>query len=73
MRTPILDLLRPGFHALCRAYFGLELVGTENIPVRGPLIITPNHQTYADPPLVSIPVRRPMYYMAWNQLFQFPA
>ncbi len=72
MRTPVLDLLRPGFHALSRAYFGLELVGTENIPLRGPLIITPNHQTYADPPLVSIPVRRPIYYMAWDRLFQIP-
>ncbi len=72
MPTPVLDLLRPGFHALSRAYFGLELLGTENIPLRGPLIITPNHQTYADPPLVSIPVRRPIYYMAWDRLFEIP-
>jgi len=59
-------------HALCRAYFGLELFGTENIPLRGSLIITPNHQTFADPPLVSIPVRRPVYYMAWDRLFDIP-
>jgi 1-acyl-sn-glycerol-3-phosphate acyltransferase len=72
VRTPFLDLVRPGFHALSRAYFGLELFGTENIPLRGPLIITPNHQTYADPPLVSIPVRRPVYYMAWDRLFEIP-
>ena len=36
------------------------------------MIIVPNHQTYADPPLVTIPVRRPVYYMAWNQLFDVP-
>lgn len=72
MRTPILDLARPGFHALCRAYFGLHLVGTDHIPREGAVIITPNHQTYADPPLVTIPVRRPVYYMAWSQLFQIP-
>lgn len=72
MRTPVLDLLRPGFHALCRAYFGLELVGVEHIPATGPLIVTPNHQTYADPPLVSIPVRRRVYYMAWSRLFEIP-
>jgi 1-acyl-sn-glycerol-3-phosphate acyltransferase len=58
--------------ALCRVYFGLELVGVEHIPGSGPLIITPNHQTYADPPLVSIPVRRPVYYMAWSRLFEVP-
>src|SRR5712691_3908142 len=58
--------------ALCRVYFGLELVGVEHIPGSGPLIITPNHQTYADPPLVSIPVRRRVHYMAWSRLFEVP-
>lgn len=72
VKTPVLDLARPGFHALCRAYFGLEFVGTGHIPREGPVIITPNHQTYADPPLVSIPVRRPVHYMAWDRLFEIP-
>jgi 1-acyl-sn-glycerol-3-phosphate acyltransferase len=39
----------------------------------GAVLITPNHQTYADPPLVTIPVRRPVYYMAWSRLFTIPA
>ena len=72
MRTPILDLFRPGFFALCRAYFGLTLHGVEHIPATGAVIIVPNHQTYADPPLVTIPVRRPVYYMAWSRLFAIP-
>jgi len=72
VRTPLIDLVRPGFHHLCRAYFGLELSGLHNIPTGGPLIITPNHQTYADPALVTIPVRRRVYYMAWNRLFEIP-
>ena len=72
-RTPILDACRPWLHAACRAYFGLELHGTENIPGIGPLVIAPNHQTYADPPLVTIPVRRPVHYMAWDRLFTIPA
>jgi 1-acyl-sn-glycerol-3-phosphate acyltransferase len=44
----------------------------ENIPTSGPLIITPNHQTFADPALVTIPVRRRVYYMAWDRLFEIP-
>ena len=72
MRTPVLDLLRPGLHALSRTYFRLKLIGVEHIPAAGPVIITPNHQTYADPPLVSIPVRRRVYYMAWSRLFEIP-
>ena len=72
MRTPILDVFRPSFHALCRAYFGLELRGVAHIPRDGAVLITPNHQTYADPPLVTIPIRRPVFYMAWSRLFGVP-
>jgi 1-acyl-sn-glycerol-3-phosphate acyltransferase len=72
VRTPVLDVFRPSFHALCRAYFRLALRGLDNIPKTGPLIIVPNHQTFADPPLITIPVRRPIHYMAWNRLFAVP-
>jgi len=72
VRTPVLDVFRPGFHRLCRFYFGLTLRGTEHIPPTGPILITPNHQTFADPPLVTIPVRRPVFYMAWSRLFEIP-
>jgi 1-acyl-sn-glycerol-3-phosphate acyltransferase len=68
----VLDLFRPAVHVACRAYFGLELRGVQHIPAGGPLVITPNHQTYADPPLVTIPIRRPVHYMAWDALFQIP-
>jgi 1-acyl-sn-glycerol-3-phosphate acyltransferase len=71
-RTPVLDVFRPAVHALSRAYFGLHLRGVEHIPVEGGLVIVPNHQTYADPPLVTIPVRRPVHYMAWSRLFDVP-
>lgn len=53
-------------------YFGLRLEGTEHIPSTGPVVIAPNHQTYADPVLVTIPFRRPIYYMAWDRLFDVP-
>jgi 1-acyl-sn-glycerol-3-phosphate acyltransferase len=53
-----------------RLYFRLQLEGVHHIPLDGPLLITPNHVTYADPPLVGIPVRRPVHYMAWDALFR---
>jgi 1-acyl-sn-glycerol-3-phosphate acyltransferase len=70
--TPVLNLLRPSVLALSRLYFRLDLHGIANIPTSGAVLITPNHQTYADPPLVSIPIRRPVYYMAWKRLFEIP-
>jgi len=72
VRTPLLDALRPALYLVGRAYFGLRLRGVENIPAEGPLLITPNHQTYADPPLITIPFRCPVYYMAWDALFEVP-
>lgn len=72
MRTPVLDAFRPLVRAVSRLYFGLELRGVEHIPVHGPLVVVPNHQTFADPVLVTIPIRRRVYYMAWRRLFQVP-
>jgi 1-acyl-sn-glycerol-3-phosphate acyltransferase len=62
-------MFRPAVRLGARAYFGVRFEGTQHIPATGPLIIVPNHVTYADPVLVSIPVRRRVYYMAWNALF----
>ncbi len=72
MPTPVLDVLRPAIHALSRLYFSLDLHGTANIPASGAVLVTPNHQTYADPPLVTVPFRRPVHYMAWKRLFEIP-
>jgi 1-acyl-sn-glycerol-3-phosphate acyltransferase len=68
----VLDLARPLVGALARLYFGVEFHGVEHIPAAGPVLITPNHQTYADPPLVTLPIRRPVFYMAWRRLFEIP-
>jgi 1-acyl-sn-glycerol-3-phosphate acyltransferase len=72
VRTPVLDAFRPVVRGVSRAYFGLDLRGTGNVPAHGPLVVTPNHQTFADPVLVTIPIRRRVYYMAWQRLFHVP-
>ena len=72
MRTPVLDVFRPMVRGAARLYLGLDLRGTQHIPARGPLIVAPNHQTFADPVLVTIPIRRRVYFLAWRRLFQIP-
>jgi 1-acyl-sn-glycerol-3-phosphate acyltransferase len=69
VHTPVLDVVRPAVWLSARLYFGIRFEGVANIPKHGPLLITPNHVTFADPPLVSIPIRRPVHYMAWDRLF----
>src|SRR4030095_11472740 len=46
--------------------------GTANIPSGGGLIIASNHQTYFDPFWLSIPINRPLRYLAWNEAFEWP-
>jgi 1-acyl-sn-glycerol-3-phosphate acyltransferase len=72
VRTPVLDAARPFVRLAARTYFGIRFHGIEHIPSVGPVLIVPNHVTYADPVLITIPVRRPVYYMAWNALFGVP-
>lgn len=67
-----LDAIRPFVRWLSRACWKLKLVGTENLPSKGGLIIASNHQSYIDPFWISIPVNRPVRYLAWNVAFNWP-
>jgi 1-acyl-sn-glycerol-3-phosphate acyltransferase len=68
----VLNVLRPFIWFLCRILFRIEFHGVENIPPIGACIIAPNHITYADPIWITIPVRRRVYYMAWDKPFEIP-
>jgi len=70
--TPVLNVVRPLIHGVARVYWKIQLDGTHHIPAAGPLIIAPNHVTYADPVLVCIPIRFAVHFMAWDALFRIP-
>lgn len=72
MRTPVLDTFRPFLWFGARIYWRIQLEGIQHIPTNGPLIIAPNHVTYADPVLVCLPIHLPVYFMAWDALFKVP-
>lgn len=55
-----------------RLYFRMEIHGTENVPVNGPLIIAPNHSSFLDPPLVGCACPRALRFMAKAELFKNP-
>jgi len=70
--TPVLNAVRPFIHLGARVYWRIRLEGTEHIPADGPLIIAPNHVTFADPVLVCIPIHFAVHFMAWDALFRIP-
>lgn len=67
-----LGTIRPVVRALSRVLWRIQFSGLENIPPAGGLIIAANHQTYIDPFWVSVPIKRPIRYLAWNESFDWP-
>ena len=57
---------------MLHAYFRGRIYGVENVPQTGPLVVVSNHASYFDPPIVSNCVRRPVAYMAKEELFEVP-
>jgi glycerol-3-phosphate dehydrogenase (NAD(P)+) len=58
-------LFQPFFHI----YFRMERIGREHIPRRGPVIIASNHRSFLDPFVIATMARRPMYYVAKQEMF----
>ena len=58
-------LYRSYFSIFCRA----EIIGLENVPQTGGVIIAPNHISLADPPLAACYLKRPLFFMAKKELF----
>ena len=57
-------VLQPFFHL----YFRLSRIGREHVP-DGPVIIASNHRSFLDPFVIATIARRPLYYVAKEELF----
>jgi 1-acyl-sn-glycerol-3-phosphate acyltransferase len=57
---------------LLHTYFRIRIYGAENVPQSGPLLVASNHASYFDPLILSNSVRRPVAYMAKEELFRVP-
>ena len=58
-------LLQPFFHV----YFRLSGAGREHVPSSGGVILCTNHRSFLDPFVIGTIVRRPLYYVAKEELF----
>jgi 1-acyl-sn-glycerol-3-phosphate acyltransferase len=61
-------LFQPFFHV----YFRMSRIGREHIPVDGPVIFAANHRSFLDPFVIACMSRRPLYYVAKQELFRKP-
>ena len=59
-------------YLLLPIYARITVVGLENLPMTGPLIIASNHLNDTDPGILCTRMRRPIVFMAKIELFRVP-
>jgi len=57
------------FHTVYLLYGGVRFEGRENVPLKGGVLITPNHISDSDPPTVGIALPRACWVMAKEEIF----
>jgi 1-acyl-sn-glycerol-3-phosphate acyltransferase len=62
-------IARAVLRALCLIFFRLRVFGRENIPDEGAFILASNHQSYLDPVLCGVRVKRQLWFLARESLF----
>lgn len=53
-----------------KLFYNFHIEGTENIPQDRALVMASNHRSYADPVILTMPMKRPVTYMAKEELFK---
>ena len=69
MLYKLLQILFKGFFS---SLFWASILGRENIPTKGAVILAANHMSNWDPPLLAAYLKRPICYMAKQELFAVP-
>ncbi|WP_077621012.1 lysophospholipid acyltransferase family protein [Bacillus sinesaloumensis] len=58
--------------AIIKPLYRIEIIGKENIPNQGGVLICSNHIDNLDPPVVGVTSPRPIHFMAKEELFKVP-
>lgn len=53
-----------------KLFYNFHIEGAENIPQDRALVIASNHRSYADPVILTMPMKKPVTYMAKEELFK---
>ncbi|MGM0507675.1 MAG: AMP-binding protein [Fusobacteriota bacterium] len=72
--TMLLKGMKSFLKPILKGYFNLEIKGKENIPKTGPMLITPNHQSFLDAFLISLglddKILKDTYFLAKSKHFE---
>jgi 1-acyl-sn-glycerol-3-phosphate acyltransferase len=68
-RTVGYRILRGIFSAILRVWFRPKVVGKENIPATGPVILAPVHRSFADFGFAAFCTRRKLFFMTKDEMW----
>lgn len=60
------------FRMMFSLFFRLRVIGRENVPKEGAVVLCANHTSLLDPPLLGTPLKRKVHFMAKAELFDIP-
>ncbi len=72
MKRSVYRVSKVVFRALLRLLFRMEVSGREHEPLHGPVLVVANHWSALDPPVLGCALRRPVHFMAKEELFRIP-
>jgi len=67
----VLLTVRIVFTVFFWVYLRMQRIGREHIPAEGPVILASNHRSFFDPFVIGTMTRRPVYYVAKKELFDY--
>lgn len=65
-------IVKSAIYGYCKIFYRTEIIGLENIPQEGPVIVCGNHKSYLDPPLIESSSKRDIRFMAKEELRKNP-
>jgi 1-acyl-sn-glycerol-3-phosphate acyltransferase len=65
----VAGMVRFAAKAFLSLIFEINISGADNIPQEGAFVLLPRHQRWEDIPLIAISVKRHLYYIAKQELF----
>ena len=69
--TPIWKFLQTICRIATTLLFDLKVYGSHRVPESGGVLIVSNHQSYLDPVLLGVRLKRPLSYLAKSELFGY--
>jgi glycerol-3-phosphate dehydrogenase (NAD(P)+) len=70
VNTPVYWIVRAFLQPFLQIYFRLSRTGRQHIPAEGGVLLAANHRSFLDPFVIGCCLRRPIFFVAKQELFQ---